>query len=52
MLKTIAVLLLTLSTLLLVNTANSTVSGENYRTPAVAKDMSRLPAIIGTIETL
>lgn len=52
MLKTIAVLLLTLSTLLLVNTANSTEDGNNFRAPAVATDMARVPAYIGTIETL
>ena len=59
MLKTIAVLLITLSTLLLVNVGQAsdglTSSSENFRKPALATamaDLDRAPAFVGTIEQI
>ena len=53
MLKTITLLLLTLTTLLLVNTAQTSETGTNFRAPAVSTpSVDRGPAFVGTIELI
>ena len=59
MLKTIAVLLITLSTLLLVNVGQAsdvtTSNSDNFRKPALATaaaDLDRGPAFVGIIEQI
>lgn len=53
MLKTITLLLISLTTLLLMNTAHTKEDSSNFRSPAVsATQVYRGPAVIGKIELI
>ncbi|MFT6067749.1 MAG: hypothetical protein ACJAT2_001092 [Bacteriovoracaceae bacterium] len=53
MLKTITLLLISLTTLLLMNTAHTKEDAANFRSPAVSKtQLYRGPAITGSIELI
>lgn len=53
MLKALTLLLISLTTLLLMNTAHTMEEGSNFRAPAVSQaEVDRSPAVIGVIELI